>query len=309
MRGLSRTMGVFILIFHILSTSHAQTPCPEKYKGQPPWQTVVRIASVSIYPEKWNKDENWIRIENRVCETVEKSGAQMVITPEGVLEGYVINEVNREVNPETKSQLLKRFRELAEPLDGPYIHKARVLADQLNIFLVLGFLERRDKSLMNSAILIDPDGDIIGRYSKTHFAQGYTINPSDYRPGDEYPVFDTPFGKVGILICYDRQLPENTRILALKGAQIFLIPSYGSIDDGDGWNTRLLQTRAYENRCALVFTHPEQSLLISNKGALECIGGRDESVWYDVDTDPEKIKGRFKNRRPELYAPIADTDS
>lgn len=74
MRGLSRTMGVFILIFHILSTSHVQTPCPEKYKDQPPWQTVVRIASVSIYPEKWNTNENWIRIEKRVWETGRKTG-------------------------------------------------------------------------------------------------------------------------------------------------------------------------------------------------------------------------------------------
>lgn len=266
----------------------------------------VRIASASVFPEKWEKEVNWRRIEARVRQAAEMGDPQIVVTPEGALDGYVINEVNREKDEQKRQNLIARFVDLAEPLDGEYVKKARSLADELNLFFVLGFLEKRGGDLFNTAILIDPEGDVIGRYSKTHFAQGYEINPSCYVPGDSYPVFDTPFGKVGIMICYDRQLPENARILALKGAQILLVPSYGSYDEGDGWNTNLLRTRAYENRCALVFTHPRQSLLITRHGSLEVIGKQDEVVFYDVDVDPEAVKDRFRNRRPELYRPLVE---
>lgn len=289
-----------------VSTSPGQEILSGKYANQPQNQTIVRIASVSVFPEKWNKQTNWDRIEIMVRKAVTDYQPHLVVTPEGVLEGYVINEVNGEKDPDKKAQLVENFKELGEPLDGPSIQKAMKLADELNIFFVLGFLERRGENLFNSAILIDSEGDMIGRYSKTHFAQGYEINPSCYQTGDDYPVFDTPFGKVGILICYDRQLPEPARILALRGAQILLVPSYGSHDDGTGWNTMLLRTRAYENRCPLVFTHPEQSLLISRKGGLEKIGQRDEAVWYEIDTSPGQYKDRFRNRRPETYTPLIE---
>ena len=272
----------------------------EKYSGDRQTMTRVRVASASVVPDKWEKEKNWIRIERKVREAA-GNGADIVVTPEGVLEGYVINEVNRlEEGPE-KTETLERFLELGEPIDGPYIKKACDLADELEVFLVLGFLERRDNRLLNSAILTDPEGDIVGRYSKTHFAQGYEANPGFYRPGEDYPVFETPFGKVGILICYDRQHPEPARILALKGTQILLVPSYGSYTDQNGWNTIMMRTRAYENGYPVVFTHPFQSLLISQDGSLLAVGGPDEVVYYDVDLSPKRYEGRFLNRRPQTY--------
>ena len=86
--------------------------------------------------------------------------------------------------------------------------------------MVLGFLELDNETTYNTCILIDPDGDIIGKYSKTHFAQGYTINPSCYVPGEQYPVFQTPFGKIGMMICYDGFFPEVSRELSNRGAEV-----------------------------------------------------------------------------------------
>lgn len=263
----------------------------------------VRIASCSIYPKKWDKAFNWKQIHAFVTRAAE-AGAEVVVTPEGVLEGYVINQVNEVQDPQTKAKLVQQFVDLGEPLHGPYIRKARALADDLSIYLVMGFLEKKDDLLFNSAVLIDPEGNIAGLYRKTHFAQGYTINPSCYQPGNEYPVFDTPFGKVGMMICYDRQLPEPARILALKGARILLAPSYGSYGEDDGWNTILLRTRAYENRCALVFSHPNQSLMIDTKGRLVAKCGANDIIMYTVDTDPMIVQDRFKNRRPTTYSEL-----
>lgn len=277
----------------------------EKYSGQPQTMTRVRIASASILPDKWEKERNWTRIEKKVRKAA-GNGAHVVVTPEGALDGYVINEVNAVEDASEKPLVLERFLQLGEELDGPYIEKACDLADELSIFLVLGFLERRSDQLYNTAILVDAEGDIIGRYSKTHFAQGYEINPDFYAPGDTYPVFDTPFGKAGILICYDRQLPEPARILALKGAQILFVPSYGSYTDETGWNTNLMRTRAYENGYSVVFCHPYQSLLILPDGMLPTVGGPDEIVYFEVDTSPKRYQDRFLNRRPGTYRELTN---
>ncbi len=298
-----KVLFTLILSIYLLSSvqiSYSQTVNLEKYKNIPQVITKVRIASAAIIPDKWQKETNWNRIEKMVRKAVTDGGADIVVTPEGVLEGYVVNEV-RKPDLQNEPELLQKFFELSEPINGSYIKKACELADELNIYFLLGFLERRNKLLYNSAILIDPDGDIISKYSKTHFAQGYKINPDSYLAGEDYPVFDTPFGKIGILICYDRQLPEPARILAVKGAQVLFVPSYGSYTDMDGWNTILMRTRAYENRFPVIFCNPFQSLLINEKGDIKAAGNANEIVYYEINTAPERYKDRFKNRRPSTY--------
>ncbi|MBN1348804.1 carbon-nitrogen hydrolase family protein [candidate division KSB1 bacterium] len=306
-------MSKWFIIFFILfleslevKMAFSQTLNPEKYKGREQTITRIRIASAAVVPEKWDKERNWIRIEALVRKAANDGGANVVVTPEGALDGYVINEVNEEKNQLKKAESEARFLELAESIDGLYIEKARQLAKELRIFLVFGFLERAHKTLHNTVILLDTEGDIIGRYRKTHFAQGYEVNPQFYKPGETYPVFDTPFGKVGILICYDRQLPEPARILAVKGAQVLFVPAYGSYTEEDGWNTVLMRTRAYENRCPLVFCNPYQSMLIDRNGGIKAIGNSGEVVYYEVNTSPERYQNRFRNRRPDTYRELCD---
>jgi predicted amidohydrolase len=297
----------FCLYFVFVSfDSFSQKYYPDKYKADGQTITSVRIASASIIPEKWEKETNWNRIEKMVRKAAGEGGAQVIVTPEEILDGYVIEQANGIKDMAEKNKILKRIREVAEPIDGPYIRKAGKLADELNIFLVFGFLESRNSKLFNTAILIDPDDDIIGKYSKTHFAEGYVNKPEDYTPGNKYPVFDTPFGKVGIIICYDRQLPEPARIMALKGAQILFIPAYGSYSDEAGWNTVLLRTRAYENKFPVVYCNPFQSLLIDKGGNIKAIGNAGEVVYYEVNTSSVNYEGRFKNRRSETYQEVFD---
>jgi len=295
----------WLLILLAGGAVHGQNLRLDKYQNRPQALNHVRVASASVLPDKWHKEKNWPRIEAAVQKAACEGGAQVVITPEGVLEGYVINDVNREKDPAKKRALAEQFLRLGEPIDGPYIQKACSLADTLNVFFVLGFLEKRISSLYNTVILIDPDGDIIGKYSKTHFAQGYAVNPDFYGPGREYPVFSTPFGKVGLLICYDRQLPEPARILALKGAQILFVPSFGSYTDENGWNTALLRTRAYENKFPLVFCNPYQSLMIADSGDLKAVGQAGEIVYCEFNTSPDRTNERFDNRRPALYRELS----
>jgi len=292
-----------MLIF-IQGVVKSQNYYPEKYKFEAQSISTVRIASLSIVPDKWEKEINWNRIEMMVRKASGEGGAKVIVTPEGILDGYVIEEANSIKDLTEKNKILAKFQDVAEPINGTYIQRACNLANELNIFLILGFLESRGASLYNTAILIDPEGDITGRYCKTHFAEGYDIKPDDYTPGNEYPVFDTPFGKAGIIICYDRQLPEPARIIALKGAQILFVPAYGSYTDENGWNTVLMRTRAYENKFPVVFCNPFQSLLIDRNGNINAMGTAGEIVYFDVNTSPRNYEGRFKNRRAETYKEI-----
>lgn len=290
-----------VVILLVSSSSNGQQLHLGKYDETGQTITKIRVASAAVLPAKWDKARNWERIEKMVRTAATEGDAKLVVTPEGVLEGYVVNEVNAEEDVQQKEQMTRNFLRLAEPPDGPYLKRACSLSDELDIFLVLGFLEKADENVYNAVVLIDPDGEIIGKYRKTHFAQGYTVNPSAYQAGDQYPVFQTPFGKVGMLICYDRQLPEPARILAVEGAQALLISSYGSYNDKDGWNTVLLRTRAYENRVPLVFSHPFQGILIDRGGDIRAMGNANEIVYFDMNTDPGLYEGRFRNRRPETY--------
>lgn len=298
-----------------ISSLGAQRLALDKYAGVESARERVRVASVAVLPDKWDKSANWGRIERLVRTAVAEGGAELVVTPEGALEGYVINEVNAISDPKERAAAVARFRDLAEPLAGPYGQRASRLARELGVFLLLGFLESEGEAVYNTAALFDPEGDVVGRYRKTHFAQGYAINPSCYQAGEDYPVISTPLGRFGILICYDRQLPEPARVLALKGAQCLLLPSYGSYGITDDWNTNLLRTRAYENRFPLVFSHPFQSLLIDRYGHLKAKGEANEVVYADLRLGRPDENAQLRNRRPSLFqalveepAPVALSD-
>ena len=215
-----------------------------------------------------------------------------------------MNEVIREKDVEKKARLTERFRKLAEPIDGPYIARFRKLADELDIHLVLGFLEADGAKTFNTAAVIGPDGRIVGKYRKTHFHQGYEVNPPGYTPGNAYPVFDIGCTKVGIMICFDRQLPEPARALALGGADLIACPSYGGWGD---WNTRVMQVRAYENQAYVVFTHPEQSLIVDRNGKLLAECRKDDVVVHDIDlSDRRKTRQSMTRRRPETYRRLSE---
>jgi len=269
----------------------------------PPASARLRVASVSFVPVKWDKAANAKTLEILIRKAA-KQDAQLVVTPEGSLEGYVVNEVIRETDADRKAELSVRFRELGEPLDGPYVERFAALSRELHIHLVLGLLERDGDVLYNTALLLDPDGHVAGKYHKSHFAQGYDVNPPGYTPGHEYPVFDVGPAKLGMMICFDRQPPEPARSLALAGANVIVCPSYGGWGD---WNTRLMQTRAYENQVYVVFSHPQHHFMTDPKGELLGEGSEGTVLVRDFDlSPPSRPRPSVTNRRPETYQPLAD---
>ena len=121
-----------------------------------------------------------------------------------------------------------RGQDLAEPIDGPTVTRMRSVAKALNLWLVVPFYERHMAGeLYNAAVLLSAGGAIVGHYRKHHIPMSSHFQEKFYfRPGNlGYPVFDSPYGRIGIMICYDRHFPEAARALGLNGAEVVFVPT------------------------------------------------------------------------------------
>jgi predicted amidohydrolase len=254
-----------------------------------PGETIqFTVAALRVVPERWDKEANFRKLEFYAREAAAR-GARVVITPEGFLDGYVGND--RDLDKE-------RYLRIAEPADGPIMRRVRDLARELKVYVAVGLSEARAGRIYNSVVTFGPDGSLVSRYSKTHCGtEKYNTE------GDEFPVVDTPLGRWGTLICLDRQLPETARILAIKGAQLILVPSYGMHSE---INDVMMRTRAYENGVYVAFVHPRRCLIIDPAGKIAASdgGGGDQIVYGRVKLDQRVGRGPIRSRRPEIYSEI-----
>ncbi len=135
------------------------------------------------------------------------------------------------------------YAEAAEPIPGPSTRYFGQLAKQHDLYIVAGLLERKGHLIYNVAVLIGPEGEVLGSYRKVTLPRGEIAK--GVTPGHEYPVFETRFGKVGMMICYDGFFPEVARQLSNHGAEVIAWPVWGC-------NPLLAQARAAENQIYLV---------------------------------------------------------
>lgn len=135
------------------------------------------------------------------------------------------------------------YLDAAEPIPGPATLYFGELAKQHGLHLVAGLVEREKHLIYNSAVLIGPDGSLIGKYRKVTLPR--TEIEAGITPGHEYPVFETRLGRIGLMICYDGFFPEPARQLSLAGAEIIAFPVAGC-------NPLLAAARACENHVFLV---------------------------------------------------------
>ena len=137
----------------------------------------------------------------------------------------------------------KTEAEVAEPIPGPATEYFGTLARQHDLYLVASLNERVAHLIYSTAVLIAPVGKVAGKYRKTTLPRDEIAR--GIAPGSEYPVFDTRFGKVGMMICYDGFFPEVARELSNHGAEVIAWPVWGC-------HPRLAAARACENQVYLV---------------------------------------------------------
>ncbi len=252
-------------------------------------QDRIRLGLFTAMPVKWDLEANWKVFESTV-EAYSEQRLDLVVTPECFLDGYAASA--SDWTPE-------RFERIAQDAASPYLARLRALAERQRTFILFGYTEMRDGKFYNTALLVDRGGRQLGRYSKTHL-QNHDLR---FAPGSDLPVFDTPWGKLGVLICADRRWPETARVLRLKGARLTLIPSYGMWHlDNEWW----MRTRAYENENFVAFTHPNVAFVADPHGriAAKLQSNRPGILVYDADLAEVTETRHLRDRRPELYREI-----
>lgn len=135
----------------------------------------------------------------------------------------------------------------AVPAEGRHSEVMVRMAEEIGAHVVYGFLERALGHIHNSAAVVGPGG-LVGVYRKVHLWGDEALRAD---PGDCYPVFRLPWGKLGCLVCYDLNFPEAARSLALEGAQVIALPAAWDWPYLEGWEL-CLRARAYDNLVYLV---------------------------------------------------------
>ena len=188
-----------------------------------------------------DKQANWQQMAAFVDEAAAK-GAQLVAFPE------VVN-------------ILSEAPVYAEPIPGPTTELLMRKAKEHHIWIHGGSISEVNPDgprTYNTTVLINPDGEIVARYSKLHnfdmtLPDGSSVRESDRKePGKEIVTVQTELGHLGFAICYDMRFPELFRLMALEGAQIIFLPANFTMPTGkDHWEP-ILRARAIENGCYII---------------------------------------------------------
>jgi predicted amidohydrolase len=146
-----------------------------------------------------------LRAVERTITAARERGAELVVFPECALGGYLREPVGDEIGPDLPPSL--------DP-DGPEI--ARLIRAAGDTVVCIGYTEAAARGPYSSAVCVSGDG-VLGRHRKVHLPPAERFA---YSPGSGFAAFDTPVGRIGMLLCYDKLFPEGARVLALDGAEI-----------------------------------------------------------------------------------------
>ncbi|MBI2421406.1 MAG: hypothetical protein HYV27_01160 [Candidatus Hydrogenedentes bacterium] len=247
----------------------------------------------------WDANARAAEAGIRACE-----GADLLVLPELAFSGY--DFLDRD-----------EVRSLAEdPASGPTATMLRELAAALNVTLVAGYAEAAAGGCCNSAMLVTPQG-AVHNYRKLHL---FNREKELFLPGDGVPpVFETPAGRIGVMICFDWFFPETARCLALKGAQIVAHPSNLVLP----WCQQAMFARSVENhvfsitanrigtedRAGRSLTFTGGSQLLDCSGQCLARAALDAPAQAIVALDPAEADNKviagtnhlFEERRPAMY--------
>lgn len=197
--------------------------------------TLPRIYLAQFKPVLLNKKENL----DKMFQFIKKASQQradLILFPEMALTGY-----------HTKM----KTNEVSESKNGPSISLLAKWAREYKLKIIVGFPEKKEDGLYNSACFLNDDGSLIGTYQKVHL---WDEEPKYFKAGKHFPVFTTDIGKIGIIICYDTEFPETSRIMALKGANLILAPT-ANMTPLQHFQKISVQMRAAENQVFFATTN------------------------------------------------------
>ncbi|MFE3228915.1 carbon-nitrogen hydrolase family protein [Nocardia sp. NPDC059228] len=257
-----------------------------------------------------------------LIEQARERGSRLLVLPEACLGGYLPSLGGGGESEEAKQRRLRSLPP-ALALDGPELRRIAAMAGELVV--TLGFCEADGDLRYNAAATVTGDG-VLGSYRKVHQPLGENLC---YAAGSEYRAFDTPVGRMGMQICYDKAFPEAARALALDGAQIITSLSAWPTArtatterlEDDRWTQRFDifdRARAVENQVVWVASNQAGTFgslrfvcsakIVGPGGDVLATTGTEPGLataTVDVDHALELARGggmyNLRDRRPELY--------
>ena len=203
-------------------------------KTAPPGPRLVTVASLHFRPQKTHSAEENISRFVAAADRAITQKTDIILLPETIT---VVGNGKSNVDA-------------AEPIPGPATTALGELARRRSSYVVVGIVEREGAICYNTAVLIDRQGRVAGKYRKVQLPEKEVAG--GLTPGDDFPVFKTDFGTIGMMICYDVFFPGPANALARRGAEMIFMPIWG----GD---ETLAKARAIENKIFLAasgYDHP-----------------------------------------------------
>ena len=200
----------------------------------------VRLAAINHRPRDNPSPEKNLEEFARLVDEAALKKADIVCLPEGI----------------TVVGTGKKYADVAEPIPGRSTKFLGERAAKHRLYIVAGLYERDANAVYNTSVLIGREGQLMGKYRKVCLPREEI--DGGITPGNEYPVFDTDFGRVGMMICWDVHFPEVARALAAHGAEVILMPIWGG-------NETLARARAIENQIYLVASGYDFKTAVFNK--------------------------------------------
>lgn len=203
-------------------------------------------AAVQVAPYPGPLDHRSIRENLSRCvdftrRCVDATGAELVVLPESATTGF------------TPGRTKEELWDLVTELPGPMVEPVQEVARETGAHVCVGTYERGPERgvVYNSSVLVGPSGDVLGVYRKTHpFCSEIVSGGGWVTPGDTVTVCETELGRIGMIICFDGDYPELSRIQAVQGAEVICRPS-ALLRSADIWDLTS-RARAYDNHVYVV---------------------------------------------------------
>lgn len=286
------------------------------------------MTTISVAAAEFGRDmEQCYRTIGTMIELARERGSDLLVLPEACLGGYLPSLGGGTENDEARQRRLRNLPPALE-LDGPELRRVAAMAGELVV--TLGFCEADGDTRYNAAVTLTGDG-ILGSYRKVHQPLGENLC---YSAGSEYKAFDTPIGRMGMQICYDKAFPEAARSLALDGAEIITSLSAwptartGAAErlEDDRWKQRFDiydRARALENQliwvasnqagrfgslrfvCSAKIVGPGGEIL-ADTGVAPGLATATVDVGHELGLARGGGMYNLGDRRPELYHSVVD---
>jgi len=237
---------------------------------------LVRLGAIHHRPKNTSSPQENLEQFEYFINIAGEQKADIVCLPEGI----------------TVAGTGKTYLDICETIPGPSTKFLGQLAKKHNMYIVAGIYEREGPVVYNTAVLLGRDGELQGKYRKVALPREEI--DGGITPGDNFPTFDTDFGKIGIMICWDVYFPEPARMLTLNGAEIIFMPIWGG-------NLTLARARAIENQIYLVSSTYSMKTGVFDKNGELIVEGTEENpvVVVEVDLNHRNLihfLGEFRNR-------------